>query len=151
MFNYISWSIVTIATAASTNFTGLIICRVLLGVFESTVLPCCILLTQMWWTRREQSYRTMAYLIASSSAAIFAPLMAYGIGHVSQTLKPYQGIFIFIGGVSCFFVPLIWFLLPNGPTTARFLNKGNDRLIALERVRENNTGTKVGLSLGEHI
>lgn len=72
--------------------------------------------------------------------------MAYGIGHVSHGLKPYQGVFIFIGGVSCAFVPLVWYLMPNSPTTAKFLRNGDDRLIAIERVRENNTGTKVSLS-----
>ena len=32
--------------------------------------------------------------------------------------------------------------LPNSPTTAKFLRNGNDRLIAVDRLRENNTGTK---------
>ena len=41
MFNFISWSIVTIATAAASNFTGLVICRILLGIFEATILPSC--------------------------------------------------------------------------------------------------------------
>jgi len=68
MFNYISWSIVTIATAAAHNFTGLIISRLLLGIFEATILPSFVLITQMWWTRREQSYRTIAYQIANSMA-----------------------------------------------------------------------------------
>jgi hypothetical protein len=32
--------------------------------------------------------------------------------------------------------------LPNSPTDARFLKTDNDRLIAIERLRENNTGIK---------
>jgi hypothetical protein len=39
---------------------------------------------QMWWTRREQSYRTVAYLIANSIASIIGPILAYGIGHATQ-------------------------------------------------------------------
>lgn len=39
--------------------------------------------------------------------------------------------------------PLVWYLLPNSPTTAKFLRHGDDRLMALERLKENNTGTKV--------
>jgi MFS family permease len=97
----------------------------------------------MWWTRREQSYRTIAYQISVSVASIIGPLMAYGIGHATKGIKQYQGIFLFIGAVSLGFAPLVFYLLPNGPTTARFLRHGNDRLIAIERMRENNTGTKV--------
>jgi MFS family permease len=97
----------------------------------------------MWWTRREQSYRTIAYQVANSMAAIFGPLLSYGIGHVSSGILPYQGIFLFMGCLSLAISPLVWYLLPNSPITAKFLRNGNDRLIALERLRENNTGTKV--------
>lgn len=96
----------------------------------------------MWWTRREQSYRTIAYQIANSMAAIWGPLLSYGIGHVNSGIRPYQGIFLFMGCLSLALAPVVWWLLPNSPTTARFLRHGNDRLIALERLRENNTGTK---------
>jgi MFS family permease len=61
LFNMAMWSIVTICTAAAKNFAGLISARAFLGAFEATILPSFILITQMWWTRREQSYRTIAY------------------------------------------------------------------------------------------
>jgi MFS family permease len=134
--------------AAAKNFAGLLTARIFLGVFEATILPSFVLITQMWWTRREQSYRTIAYQISLSVAGIFGPLMAFGVGEgtsrTNSTILPYQGIFLFLGGVSLAFAPLIWWMLPNSPTTAKFLRNGNDRLIALERIRENNTGTKVG-------
>ena len=47
LFNFISWSIVTIATAAAHNFTGLVVCRLLLGAFEATILPSFVFITQM--------------------------------------------------------------------------------------------------------
>ncbi|ORY25070.1 major facilitator superfamily domain-containing protein [Naematelia encephala] len=146
MFNMISWGIVTICTAAATNFHGFLVCRILLGAFEATVLPSFIFITQMWYTRREQSYRTIAYQIANSAAAIIGPLISYGIGHVGETggkLRAYQGIYLFMGAFTLFIAPIVWYLMPNSPTTAKFLRRGNDRLIALERLRENNTGTKV--------
>jgi MFS family permease len=107
----ISWSIVTACTGAAKNFTGLVICRILLGAFEATILPSFVLISkshatvhkegrdlpspaQMWWTRREQSYRTIAYQVANSMAAIIGPLLSYGIGHVNSGILPYQGIFM---------------------------------------------------------
>ncbi|WVQ63688.1 uncharacterized protein L199_001841 [Kwoniella botswanensis] len=142
MFNFISWSIVTICSAAAKSFAGLMVARLLLGAFEATILPSFVFITQMWWTRREQSYRTVAYQIANSLASLFGPLLAFGVGHVKSGIKPYQGIFICMGGLSLAMVPLVWYLLPNSPTTAKFLRKGDDRLIALERLKENQTGTK---------
>jgi hypothetical protein len=133
------------------------ICRAFLGAFEATILPSFVLITQMWWTRREQSYRTIAYQISNSVASLLGepdgvfwprrlmgvgPLISYGIGHVTEGIHPYQGIFLLMGAITLAFAPLIWYMLPNSPVTAKFLNNGNDRLIAIERLRENNTGTK---------
>ncbi|TYJ58266.1 hypothetical protein B9479_001092 [Cryptococcus floricola] len=145
VFNMTAWSIVTMCTAAATNFTGLLLARMFLGVFEATIMPSFILITQMWWIRREQSYRTVAYQVANSFAAIFGPLLAYAIGKAvdgSTTVKPYQGIFLFMGGISLVLVPFVWFMMPNSPTTAKFLRGGNDRLIAIDRLKDNRTGTK---------
>ena len=47
-----------------------------------------------------------------------------------------------MGGFSLAIAPIVWYLMPNSPTTAKFLRRGDDRLIALDRLRENNTGTK---------
>jgi hypothetical protein len=69
--------------------------------------------------------------------------MAYGIGHVAtSTIRPYQAIFLFIGGLSMACCPIVWYLLPNSPTTAKFLRKGDDRVIAIQRLKANNLGTK---------
>jgi hypothetical protein len=61
---------------------------------------------------------------------------------VKGTVKPYQGIFIFMGCFSLAMSTVVWWLLPNSPITAKFLRGGQDRLVAVERLRENNTGTK---------
>lgn len=50
---------------------------------------------------------------------------------------------MFMGAFTLFIAPIVWYLLPNSPASAKFLRHGNDRLIAIERLRENNTGTKV--------
>ncbi|KAI5449361.1 hypothetical protein NCC49_004766 [Naganishia albida] len=144
LFNLLGWSTVTTVSAAAHNFTGLMICRFLLGMFEATIAPSFVAITQMWWRRREQSYRLIAWQIANSCAAILGPLLSYGVGHGAKSGKihAYQAIFICLGLIGVASVPLIAWLLPNHPATAKFLRHGNDRAIAIERLRENNTGTK---------
>lgn len=65
IFNFSGWTIATLCTAAAHNFVGLLVARLFLGIFEATILPSFILITQMWWTRREQAYRTTAYQVAN--------------------------------------------------------------------------------------
>jgi hypothetical protein len=75
----------------------------------------------------------------------------------NSTLFAWQGIYLFMGAFTLgtylpsdvatlltpVIAPIVYYLLPNSPATAKFLDRGQDRLIALERLRENNTGTKV--------
>ena len=117
-------------------------------MFEASIQPANLFMSQIWWTRREQAHRTIAWEIANSLPGFVGPLIAYGIGHAPHNiLKPYQGIYLVIGCLSFIYMPFILWLLPNTPTDAKFLRHGNDRLIALDRMKENNTGTRVSLAL----
>ena len=47
---------------AAHNFSGLLVSRLFLGLFEAGVAPAFIALTQMWWRRREQPVRLGAWV-----------------------------------------------------------------------------------------
>ncbi|KAL5526554.1 hypothetical protein ACEPAF_8278 [Sanghuangporus sanghuang] len=141
-FNALCWGATVAASAAARNFAGLLTARLFLGIFEATIAPSFIAITQMWWRRREQTYRTAAWNASNGVCAVFGSLVSYGIGHIkNENLRPYQGIFLFCGCLTVALTPLVWFFLPDSPATAKFL-KGNDRVLALERLRDNNMGTE---------
>jgi MFS family permease len=50
--------IVIACSAAAQSFAPLMVVRFLLGMFESCVQPCFIIMTSMWWRREEQSVLT---------------------------------------------------------------------------------------------
>ncbi|KAM0749084.1 MFS general substrate transporter [Meredithblackwellia eburnea MCA 4105] len=140
-FNLLCWGICVACTAAAKDFKGLLIARMFLGIFEACVAPSFILLVQTWWRRREQTYRTMAWNASNAVAGTLGPLLSYGIGHISvKGMYSYQWIFIVLGLITVATVPFIYFTLPSSPVDARFLRHGDDRKIAVERLRANNTG-----------
>jgi hypothetical protein len=47
-----------------------------------------------------------------------------------------------MGCLTVAIIPVVYVMLPNSPTTAKFLSKGNNRVIAIERLRSNNMGTE---------
>lgn len=52
------WGVSLSCMAASHSFGGLLTTRFFLGVFEASVAPSFVAITQMWWRRREQTVRT---------------------------------------------------------------------------------------------
>jgi hypothetical protein len=93
-FNVFCWAALVACTGAATNFNGLNTAPFFLGVFEATLAPSFIAITQMWWCRREQTYRTLAWNCSNAVASIFGPLLSFGIGHVHNGIQPYQGYVI---------------------------------------------------------
>ncbi|CAE6422410.1 unnamed protein product [Rhizoctonia solani] len=140
-FNVFMWGVVVSCTAAAHNFSGLIATRFFLGIFEATVAPCFITITQMWWRRREQTMRLSLWMAMNGVTMMFGSLIAFGIGHIRGELKPYQTIFLFIGLLTLVCSPVVYFILPDSPTTAKFLSR-EEKVIALERLRANNQGTE---------
>ncbi|THH31740.1 hypothetical protein EUX98_g2458 [Antrodiella citrinella] len=140
-FNVFLWGVVVACMSAATDFKGLITARFFLGIFEATVAPCFITITQMWWRRREQTLRLAIWFAANGATGIVGSLLSWGLGHIDGKLMPYQTIFLFIGLLTIVCSPLIWFILPDSPATAKFLSH-DEKVVAVERLRANNMGTE---------
>lgn len=52
---------VLLCTAIATNYTGLLVCRMLLGFFEAAIGPTFVAMTQTWWRRAEQANRNASW------------------------------------------------------------------------------------------
>lgn len=55
------WGAILSVMPAAHSFAGLLVTRMLLGLFEAGVAPTFIAVTQMWWRRREQPVRLGAW------------------------------------------------------------------------------------------
>ena len=56
-FNIFVWAVALLCHAAAKNFGALFACRALLGICESVITPGYLLVTSMFYTRKEQSQR----------------------------------------------------------------------------------------------
>jgi MFS family permease len=56
-FNIVCWGIVLACHSLAKNFTGILLCRILLGIFEAACQPSFIVLSSMWYKREEQTAR----------------------------------------------------------------------------------------------
>jgi hypothetical protein len=65
-------------------------------------------------------------------------------------LHPYQIIFLFCGCLTVAFSVVVFLFLPDSPMQARFL-KGEDKLLAIERLRMNQQGISSGEWRWDHV
>ncbi|KAJ5635586.1 major facilitator superfamily domain-containing protein [Penicillium longicatenatum] len=137
----IVWGGLLMTTPACHNFAGIASNRFLLGMVEAVVNPGFVLLMSMWYKSREQPLRLEAYYCTNGIATMFGGLLGYAIGHITTGLPRWMYVFLIFGAISLVIGILALWLLPDLPSTARFLND-RERAIALDRIAGNRQGVK---------
>lgn len=140
--NFVLWGVVLTCMGSCTTFSSFMAARFFLGVFESCLNPGFILITSSWWKREEQPARIAIWYCANGVISIPAGFIFYGVAHINaRGLFPYQWMFIIFGVFTVLFGSTLWWLMPDSPVSATWLNE-RERLIAVERLKSNKTGVK---------
>ncbi|ORY33755.1 allantoate permease [Naematelia encephala] len=136
------WGTSLCIMTAMKSFAGLATMRFILGGFEASIAPSMLIVVAMWWTRREQPLRNNIWYSTNGLATILGSLLSYGLGHInSPHLRPYQIIFLACGLISVTLSIPTFFIFPRHPSRAKWLSD-EDKFVALERIRLNQTGTQ---------
>lgn len=79
-----------ICTAAVTTYQGLFAQRFFLGFLEAGVSPGWMIIVGGWYRKNEQAFRMGAWYSAVGYVTIVAPLINYGLGHITGSLSPWR-------------------------------------------------------------
>lgn len=140
--NILLWATFLILHAATANFGFFFSMRFLLGMCEACVSPILIALISGFYRKNEQSKRIGAFYIQNGVTQVIGSLMAVGVLQYNGTQVAHWRIMYFLLGGLAFVVGFsVLYWLPDSPATANFLTE-REKLIALERVRDNQTGTR---------
>lgn len=134
------WGTVVALHAVCHNFGGLAAVRFLLGSIEVCTTPAIIYVTSSWYTRSEQVTRVALWYSTSGWAQVFGGFFSWAINQASQF--KWQGLFIFYGALTFTTGVILFFFLAASPIDASWLSD-EERIIALERVRDNKTGVEM--------
>ncbi|KAI1487417.1 major facilitator superfamily domain-containing protein [Biscogniauxia mediterranea] len=137
--NTLFWGAVVALTAACSSFGGLVAVRFLLGVAEATTSPALMFITSTWYTRDEIPVRTGIWFAGNSVGGIVSSLLAYGIGHIDDHVRPWRWMFVILGVLTFLMGFALFFLLPDAISSARFLSP-EERRWAGDRVVIAGTG-----------
>lgn len=114
-----------------------------MGLAEAAVTPGLTLMTGFWYTRREIPLRQCIWYSALGWGGIIGSYISMGVSKLPPNMTPerWELIFFILGGATVVWSFVLYFLLPDSPSSAFFLNK-KERIIAVKRVSENETGIK---------
>ncbi|KAF2678552.1 MFS general substrate transporter [Lentithecium fluviatile CBS 122367] len=133
------WGFVTAITCVCKNYGALVATRVLLGVFESAVAPSLILITSMWYKKKEQPLRTGVWYLGVGIGTMLGSLISFGFQHYySPTFTSWQIMFLVVGLITIAVGIAVILLLPDNPMSSRLTPA--EKVWAIERLRENQTG-----------
>ncbi|WWC93568.1 hypothetical protein V866_000403 [Kwoniella sp. B9012] len=138
--NIICWSIILACHALVHNYTGILICRFLLGFFEATITPAFVLIISMWYRRTEQAGRMALFLAANGMATIIVSPVAYGLsGLVSPAIASWKVLYILFGLLTFFTGAFYFYALPDSQISVGWLSE-REKAIAVDRIKENAQG-----------
>ncbi|KAL5335973.1 allantoate permease [Aspergillus crustosus] len=138
-FNVFCWGVMEMSMAACTSFTGLFICRFLLGGFESLLIPAVTLIVSMWYRPEEQPKRMS--IILNVVAPIINGFVAWVCGYHKGSFETWKIIFLLLGAITLCWSAVVFFCLPNNPLDADWLSK-REKYIIIQRKASDNTGVE---------
>ncbi|KAI1643725.1 MFS general substrate transporter [Daldinia loculata] len=130
------WGVISAATAAVTNFGGLIAVRFFLGFVEAAYFPGC--LYYLSYTRKELGLRTALLYSGALISGAFSGLISAGITQNMngvRGLDAWQWLFLIEGVITVGIAFAAFWILPNFPRTTTWLSE-EEKALAIWRLEE---------------
>ncbi|KAG0648546.1 putative transporter [Hyphodiscus hymeniophilus] len=131
------WGIICLCTGFIQNFAGLVVCRLMLGIFEGCLFPSMTLLLLNWYKREEVATRISFLYIGSALSGAFGGLIAFGILYMNG-VAGYEGwrwLYIIEGLLTIVFSVGCYCAIPSSYNTAYFLTT-EDKAIMKRRAEQ---------------
>ncbi|KAL9088769.1 MAG: hypothetical protein Q9165_006078 [Trypethelium subeluteriae] len=139
--NICAWGALLMLQAASNSFASLAALRALSGAAEACSDPAFMIITAMWYTRRQQPLRMGIWYTANGGGIALGGLLGYGIGHIRGALASWRYEFLIVGAACVIWGVVMMVMLPDSPVTAKGLS-WEERRCAVERLRADQTGVE---------
>ncbi|KAH7223075.1 major facilitator superfamily domain-containing protein [Fusarium oxysporum] len=127
------WGVACVCVGLPQKFGGMMAARFFLGLTEGAVSPAFVMLTSVWYKRREHPVRVATWVSMNGFAQIMNALIMFGLGRAKLAIESWRVLFFIIGGLTVTSGLLFYFLLPGDTMTAWFLTP-RQREIATRRL-----------------
>ncbi|KAI0550277.1 MFS transporter-like protein [Xylaria curta] len=135
-----AWGLVSTFLGFTRSLAGLIVGRLLLGLFEGGLLGGIIVYLAMFYRRHQMLKRIGYFYCAAPLSGAFGGLLATGLAKIHYGgYNRWPWIYFIEGIVTTVFGALCFFVMPHTPADAKFLNE-EERAVALLRMKMDSHG-----------
>lgn len=141
------WGGICMCLAAPNNFAGFMAVRALLGFAEGAVQPSFVIITSLYYRKKEHPLRTACWISCNALAQIFGNFLVYAIAKNTLIhMETWKVTFLIAGAITIVAGGIFYFFVPFQPETAYFLNE-RERQIAKARILlDSDRGEKTSFS-----
>ncbi|PLB52498.1 high-affinity nicotinic acid transporter [Aspergillus steynii IBT 23096] len=132
-FSAFAWGVTTLGMGFIHSWKGLYACRLLIGAFEAGLMPCINVYIALTYKKSERARRSSVIFAFSAIASAFGGVLAFGLTqiHGPSGFSGWRWLFIVEGALTIILVPLFFFLFPDSPADAWFLNSEEKAMVRL--------------------
>jgi MFS family permease len=129
------WGLVASFQSLAASFGAMVFLRAALGITEAAFGPGVPFYLSLFYKREELAFRTGLFISAAPLASSFASSLAWLIVKTSSDgpIAPWRALFLVEGFPSVIVAVFAWFLIPDSPGTASFLEP-RQRMVAQARM-----------------
>ncbi|KAG5366297.1 putative transporter [Yarrowia sp. B02] len=136
-----------------TNYHGLLVCRLFLGVTEAGLVPGVAYYLTMWYARKEMQLRQALFFSAAGMAGAFSGLLAFAIAKMRGTagLAGWKWIFIIEGLATVVVAVIAFFTIQDFPSDAKFLTEEEREYLQYKLKYDGHDRDSAATSTGQHV
>ncbi|KAL3478592.1 major facilitator superfamily domain-containing protein [Aspergillus californicus] len=129
------WGLVASFQSLASTFGTMLVLRAILGITEAAFGPGVPFFLSLFYKREELAFRTGLFVSAAPLASSFASSLAWLIVKSSSDgpIAPWRALFLVEGFPSVIVAVFAWFMIPDSPGTAAFLEP-RQRMVAQLRM-----------------
>ncbi|RMY75691.1 hypothetical protein D0863_02423 [Hortaea werneckii] len=143
-FVVFGWGLCATVQSGTSNWGGMMALRALMAAFEQSFGPGIPYLLSFFYLRHELGFRAGLFLAAAPLASCFAGALAYGITSGEAAIANWRLLFLVEGLPVIVMAVVTFFVLPDSPQKAWFLNEDEKRIALARGVRQVGKADRIG-------
>jgi len=143
------FGLVTLLQGLAVNYTGILVTRFFLGVFETGMFPGALYVMGMWYRRNEAGKRFTFFLSSTTLAGAFGGLLASALGKMDGVggKAGWRWIFIIEGAATILAGIVLYFCLPTFPEEAKWLSARDKAMVEARSRADHGVGQSHKISI----